>query len=1006
MADSVMEKVLAALDGNGPDSALKVAEEALAAFRAERGGNAEGEVMALAALSECQLKCGDAGEALSVAKDALEIAKRNKYVKGEAWALTAAANASLSKDADAAVGMAQEAIGLFQQVGDRIGTAYALLTVANGETVADKAKEAGRDALAKFRDLNNKRGQAAALLAMMNAESMGLGPEEGLRSANVALRLAKEIGSKKAEVMVLNNIASYNLIKNKPVEVMSVATEALELSRTLKDRRLFANTLTNIFTVFKEYNQPQECVTKAKEGLTLFEELGDKRGQADMYRILAEVQVSSEDWKEALSSAKKALQLSKDLKDRAGVLSALNTVVTVHSNSKPVEPLLMLETAKDGVLYFQKLGDKKGAAAALHLVAAVQYATYTRKDTPREAQRAAATAMTFYRDLGDKDGEVAVLHTMMFQSLAREQPEEAIKAAQDIVSFHQAAGEKKDAAGALDIIANIYLLMEKYSKALRVAQDALTIVRELRDLKAELGIMNTVASIQLVSQDGPAAMKAAEDMLDLYQKLEDKQGEVVAMTMIYKVHLMLGAQQQALQVATETLYAKRDLGDTRGQLPVLEFICSLMMDLGMGTEALPYAREALAITRELELRYSEGSALFMIAKCDIGTREGLGAASEAAEIFRGTGHKRAEAVALHAVSNAYLVQKLGPREALGPASEAMNVYKELGDKQGEAIMLHTIANCQLAMRDVEGAVNSEYEALAMFEETHDDYGRGLALKLLEGAGQTEDDIRERKEQQQYAKFESLERAADEWVETAEEKEERNEQARTLENDQVLWEYSAVPAEWDDPAKYGEKRAGGARRIFCCGQLQDRKLLQKLMDARPNKTSGESPMFANLLNGRFVKMTSLQRAMQASNCDAVVSDLTEINNCGPLESLDLSLRLVQALVYIDDKKVALDVITQSSQNMHHTEGYQEPFHACQWGFSRAARLENPQHEFRTLDIDRRRRIVDMPLISRYLLGSQQTRPAESIIRQGGLFVDRLVGSRTPLKFPVKLEKKRN
>jgi hypothetical protein len=263
-------------------------------------------------------------------------------------------------------------------------------------------------------------------------------------------------------------------------------------------------------------------------------------------------------------------------------------------------------------------------------------------------------------------------------------------------------------------------------------------------------------------------------------------------------------------------------------------------------------------------------------------------------------------------------------------------------------------------------------------------------------------MRERKEHQQLAKFEGMETSEEK--ESNEEKQARYEADKALENEMMLWEYSWVPSEWDNPTNFGEKFAGWTRRVFVTSQLQDRGIMDKLMAVRPNKVAGETPMFSNSLNGRFVKMTTLQRAMQACSCTAVVYDLSQSNRIGILEGIDVTLRLIQALVYIDERKVALDIITQSCFFQSHKEGLQEPFHAAQMGLCRSARIENPQHEFRVLDIDRNRREKDMPLICRYLLGAQNVRPAEALVRDGGLFVARLVGSRTPLKFPIKLQKK--
>jgi len=708
---------------------------------------------------------------------------------------------------------------------------------------------------------------------------------------------------------------------------------------------------------------------------------------------------------EALKNAKQALDMYKEQQHRAGVLAAASTVVTVYANSKPVEPLLMLETAKQAVVFFKDLDDKPGAAAALHLVAAVQFATFTKKGEPKEAKRAAEVAIAFYRSLDDRAGQVAVLKTMIYAGLAKGQPEEGLKAAKDLLSYYQAWGDRRGEAQALDAIANLHLAKDNARKALKVAQEALSIVSSLDDAKAEIDVLGTLAAVHFVRRDGEGALSTAQDMLALYQKLGDRSGEASAMILVHRVYQLMRMDEEALKAAYDALAVFKELGDKRGQLKVMEAICVTLQERKVFAEAFEVAQDALQLTRELELRYSEGCAMFMIAKSDIASEEGLGCAHAAAGIFKETGNKKSAAIAMHAVANGCLLMRAPARDALGAASDGLNLYRELEDQKGEAIMLHTIANCQLAMREQENAVNTAYEAMQMFEKVRDSYGADLAKKLLLAAGQTSEDIQERREQQM-ARFDGVE--GKDGGELSEEQRRQEDEARDLNDQQVLWELAWVPHETQDPKNFGEKFAGGMRKIFVASELQNKSLLAKLIKARPAKSvaGGGTPYFSNMLNGRFLNKDTLQFGMQACSAMSVVYDVSQLNHQGPLEVIDLVLKLVQALVPVEERKIALDIITSSCQNLAYTTGIREPFHATLWGFCRAARNENPMHEFHMTDVDPGRRVENMAFICRYLLGAQTVRPAEAIVRNGGLMVSRLVGSRSKLNLPVRIELEAN
>uniref|UniRef100_A0A7S2E251 Uncharacterized protein n=1 Tax=Alexandrium andersonii TaxID=327968 RepID=A0A7S2E251_9DINO len=471
------------------------------------------------------------------------------------------------------------------------------------------------------------------------------------------------------------------------------------------------------------------------------------------------------------------------------------------------------------------------------------------------------------------------------------------------------------------------------------------------------------------------------------------------MALLFRVYQLSSMDDEALKSAYEGLAILREQDDKQGMLKIMEPVAAALLDKKAYAEAAEVAQDALTITRELRLYYSEGCTMFLIAKTNISSQEGIACAYEAARIFREADYKKEAADAYHAAANGILLMRGPARDAIGAAAEGLNLFKELGNKQGEAVMMHTVANCQLSLRETENAVNTAYEAMAMFEKCGDRYGTTLAKKLLLGVGQSDEEIKERREQQM-AQFDGVETRVG--GETNEEKRRMEDEAQDLQNNQVLWELAWIPWETQDPKNFGEKFAGGSRRVFVAGEMQDKGVLSKLMKARPNKSGTGAAYFSNLLNGRQLNKDTLQFGMTACQCLSVIFDVSKLNHHGPLEVIDLTLKLVQALVPIEDRKVALDFVTTSCQNLAWTAGVQEPFHATLWGFCRAARMENPTHEFRLLDVDPARRTESMAFICRYLTGAQATRPAEAICRNRGVMVSRLVGARSKLNLPVRIE----
>merc|ERR1719210_2579172 len=313
--------------------------------------------------------------------------------------------------------------------------------------------------------------------------------------------------------------------------------------------------------------------------------------------------------------------------------------------------------------------------------------------------------------------------------------------------------------------------------------------------------------------------------------------------------------------------------------------------------------------------------MYTMGKCSIASEQGLNSAYEASSMFKALGRKKYAAIALHTVANGILVQRGQARDALGAAGEGLNIYQELGDKKGEAIMMHTIANCQLAMREYESAVNTGYEALYDFEKVGDSYGLDLSRKFLLSCGQSMEEIQERREYN-LSTWDGVESKGA--VVSSEEMRWMEEEARDLQDSQVLWELTFVPWDTQDPKNFGEKYSGGARHVFVASELQNKSLLAKLMKARPPKSTsgGETPYFSNMGNGRLLNKDTLQMGMKESTCLSVVYDVSKLNHMGPLEIIDLVLKLVQALVPIEERKIGLDLITTSCQSIAHTKAIRE------------------------------------------------------------------------------------
>ncbi|CAE6971877.1 unnamed protein product [Symbiodinium sp. CCMP2456] len=587
---------------------------------------------------------------------------------------------------------------------------------------------------------------------------------------------------------------------------------------------------------------------------------------------------------------------------------------------------------------------------------------------------AAFEALEYFRARNAKDGITAVLKLRAAASWAHISLSRAVgplfsetstdgfaatlQTVQDVLFECKAEGQQEQQIHLLDVLAHVHLIRDNSNRALKCYKEALSLAKEVSSSVSHL--QGTFDMIRRLRSEPPAA------------EAFDAEAQVPSLP----------------QLVQEALKGSGAASVDRCRLALADFLTH---------KAKTHAASRATIHEAAQGLDGSGMGLLVLGKMDLTSVEAVTRLHQASRAFRADGLPDAEATALQALATALLVQpRPDPMNALQSAEEAQALFKEVKDLRGEAIALQLIANCRMLLQDRDRCITAGYEAFRLFVQVGDDHGSKIAYKLLNSLGQSDQQIRASAAKKEVARFDE--------VKASEEKPEVSEELRAIMAEQVVWEYAWVPSETQDPKYFGEKRPSGTRRILVASELRDPRLTQQLARCRA-KSQKSKPFFANLINGRLLTASAMESAMQASLCTAAVYDVTRLNNLTHLEVMDVAIRLVKALQPIEDpNKVALDIVLSSTQNIASVQGIRVPFHSTLWGFCRSARIENPTHEFRVLDVDAKTFKQDMAFITRYLLGAQSTRPMEAIVRKGALHVARLVSARAELKAPMKMVRK--
>jgi len=214
----------------------------------------------------------------------------------------------------------QEALTLFQQVQDRHGLAdtYDLLGMTNfiGSDLLQTSATC-KQAIMLFQDLDDRNGLASSLSTLMLSGGIYITPTmvpapinfaEGLHLGEHALKIAREIGSRSAEIYALLSLGQYLGPRGKYAYALQVAQEGLQLASAIEHRQwmTLGNCLLGIlFLDLLDWQASQQFLERA---FAQAQEIGSWNWMRSVSAFLAQTLLLQQDKTQADSILNTALE--------------------------------------------------------------------------------------------------------------------------------------------------------------------------------------------------------------------------------------------------------------------------------------------------------------------------------------------------------------------------------------------------------------------------------------------------------------------------------------------------------------------------------------------------------------------------------------------------------------------------------------------------------------------------------------------------------------------------
>ncbi|HWR82754.1 MAG TPA: tetratricopeptide repeat protein [Candidatus Deferrimicrobium sp.] len=321
------------------------------------GANAPVSVDLLRTAAECLLEVGEVSEADTLLQRALTAIEQGQLIDTQDHAAALITHARRL----VVLGQPNEALKYFEQAKallppgrERAVTLGDIAEIRQAKGEVDAALELHQEALAVFEELGEKRERAITLVDIAGIETNIGEVDAALELYEEALAVCAELGDKKGRAVTLGKIARIRTTKGEVDAALQLHEEALAVYEELKDKRSRAQTLGDIARIRMNEGEVDAALRLLQEVLAACEELGDKDGIANTLWSLAQIEIKQEKFEEAAGHLAASYNILIEIERLDGICYVgIGLGQLLCASGKREEGLAILSRSRDG---FLKLG--------------------------------------------------------------------------------------------------------------------------------------------------------------------------------------------------------------------------------------------------------------------------------------------------------------------------------------------------------------------------------------------------------------------------------------------------------------------------------------------------------------------------------------------------------------------------------------------------------------------------------------------------------------------------
>ncbi|MDJ1177606.1 tetratricopeptide repeat protein [Roseofilum sp. BLCC_M91] len=639
----------------------------------------------------------------------------------------------------------QQALSIYREIGDRQGEAGILSNLAELRLLTWLDEQAGLDLFNRARTIYQDIGasssedrdwakqQEVQLLNTIVRYWWGENQATALQFHQQALRLAQEMGDRRAEALTLEILGDRYLASDNLQKGLALYQQALDIYEQVGDWVKQGEMLNHLGTIYDALGKPSQALEHYSQELKVLAEtsrfytqLGDTKRALDfqyrqpiIFGKVGQLYDRLEQTELALEQYNKAREVYQAVNDLQGEATFLLAIAERYGDrERQAEMLTLLNQA---VQVYQQARDREGEAQILDKIATIHFYRFGEFEKGIEILD---RVLNIYRHLGDRPGEARTLYRMAsIYEKKLEDKEKALEFYRQRIVIDRELGDRISEAFHLRTLAKIHYELGNHETARERFNQAARVYSTDQNLERKAITFIEIGDDYIQLEEPAIALEFYQQATPVYQQLSDYKKEAENLRRIAELYYGLGNIEKAILLFSQARQVYQDNNDHSGEAWTLYRTGITYTTLGNLEKALASYDQALELynqepeapfraerTLDIFLRKSRihaysgkpDRAIEFCSRSVIAAQEFLQSKQmKSAEIFREIGK------VCYQVGN--------PQKALDAFNQYRQHYQNIG-KDEAVIGLMRVGQDYAELGDIERALDFFNQARGVYQE--------------------------------------------------------------------------------------------------------------------------------------------------------------------------------------------------------------------------------------------------------------------------------------------------